>query len=159
MNTFVKSLLIATLGIGMVLPAAADASSRHKGHKLDNRIEQGIRSGELTRKEASKLRRKQREIRHMRRDFLSDGWLSKQERRKLAKANERLSKKVYSLKHNDRRAHYRSRSLRQYPRSYPLFGLHYNDSSRDRQRHYRHDYSHDYSHDYRPQHRDHRRYR
>jgi hypothetical protein len=147
MNTLVKSLLITTLGIGTALPAVADASFRqHNGHKLDNRIEQGVRSGELTRKEARTLRREQREIRRMRRDFLSDGRLSKWERRTLAKARKQLSKRVYRLKHNDRRVRYGYRPGRQQSRSYPLFGLHYYDSNRDRPHSYRHDR------------RDHRRY-
>jgi hypothetical protein len=160
MNTLVKSLVIAALGIGMALPAAADASFRqHKGQNLDNRIEQGVRSGELTRKEVRKLRRERREIRQMRRDFLSDGRLSTWERRTLARAKKRLSRHVYRLKHNDRRVRYGYRPWRQHPRSYPFFGLYYYDSNRDRRHHYRHDYSHDYRHDYRRDHRDHRRHR
>jgi hypothetical protein len=156
MNTFVKGLLITTLGIGMVLPAVADASfKQRKNHKLDQRIEQGVSSGELTRKELRKLRNKQRDIRHMRREFLRDGWLTQWERRKLAKARKRLSKQVYRLKHNDRRVRYGYRSSRQYLGSYPRWDLHYYDSDRDRRHHYRHDYSHNYGHDYRR----HRRYR
>lgn len=66
------------------------------------RIEQGIRSGELTRKEAKRLRKQQRHIAKMERKFERDGRLDRYERRTLRRELDDASARIYRLKHNDR---------------------------------------------------------
>lgn len=72
------------------------------------RIENGIDSGELTRKEAKKLRREQRKIRRMTRRFREDGVLTKHERHKIRERLDRASDRIWTFKHNDwhRRDHH-----------------------------------------------------
>ena len=66
------------------------------------RIRDGWRNGDLTRKELKRLRKDQRKIARMDRRFGRDGHYTKRERRKLNKALDRASHRVYRAKHNRR---------------------------------------------------------
>jgi hypothetical protein len=70
--------------------------------RQQSRIEQGIESGKLTRKEAKVLKRQQRKTRHLYREFREDGRLSKRERRELDRRLDRVSDQIWELKHNER---------------------------------------------------------
>lgn len=71
------------------------------------RIRQGLRSGELTRHEARKLRKQQRRVERLERRYAADGKFTKTERRRLVRALDRASDRIYRFKHNDlyRRSH------------------------------------------------------
>lgn len=107
MNIF-KTLLIAPLACLIAMPVAAhhydgDRNPRYE-KRIDHqksRIREGIKSGDLTRKEASKLRKQQKQIASLARKYESDGHLSRHERKKLEKKQDKASKKIYRLKHND----------------------------------------------------------
>ena len=66
------------------------------------RIEDGWRSGELTRKELKRLRKNQRQIAHLERKFSADGHYSRRERQTLREALDEASGRIYRKKHNDR---------------------------------------------------------
>ena len=68
------------------------------------RIKQGVRSGELNRKEVKKLKRQQRKIAGLERSFFDDGRLSRKERRVLMDRLDAASERIYRLKHNDRQS-------------------------------------------------------
>jgi len=73
--------------------------------RLDNlraRTRSGWKDGEVTHRELERLRHDQRKIARMDRRFGSDGHYTKHERRKLNKALDRASQRVYRAKHNDR---------------------------------------------------------
>lgn len=77
-----------------------------------NRIREGIRSGELTRGEASRLINQQRRIEsYERRSRLDDGRLDRQERRNLDRMLDRSSRDIYRQK-NDRQDRDRYRRFR-----------------------------------------------
>ena len=65
------------------------------------RLIQGRRSGELTRREFRKLKKQQRKIGRMERRFWHDGFLSGKERRRLERAQDRASRHIARLKHNN----------------------------------------------------------
>lgn len=65
------------------------------------RIAQGRRSGELSRTELRRLKKQQKKIGRMERRFSSDGYLSGRERRRLERAQDRASRRIARLKHND----------------------------------------------------------
>ncbi len=135
MKIFSKGLLVAVLGLGMALPAVADAGynrDRDRSYNQHKRIEEGIRSGELTREEVRILRREQRKIGQMRRDFLRDGRITKWERKVLVNNLNRASKHIYRLRRNNQRAYYRYRPQHRY--SSPLLGQYSSDSDRFRRR-------------------------
>ena len=66
-----------------------------------SRIREGRQSGSLTKREAQKLKKNQKKIDRIERRYAKDGRINKQERRKLTKALERSSSRIYRLKHND----------------------------------------------------------
>ena len=66
------------------------------------RIERGVRSGELTRKEAKHLRKQLRRIARLERRYTRDGFLDRHERRKLHSKLNVASDRIYRLKHNNR---------------------------------------------------------
>jgi hypothetical protein len=68
------------------------------------RIEQGVRSGQLTRNEAHNLMSEQRDIRQEERQYRSDGMLTRNERRDLQQDLNQASRNIYNETHDaDRR--------------------------------------------------------
>jgi hypothetical protein len=81
-------------------------------HSQRNRIREGIRSGELTRREAGRLIHQQRRIEsYERRSRLDDGRLDRNERRRLDRMLDRSSRDIYRQK-NDRQDRNRYRRFR-----------------------------------------------
>lgn len=77
-----------------------DPGVNHRQHQQSDRIQQGVRSGELTRPEAHDLREDRREIRAQEREYKADGKLTKDERRDLHQDMNALSKDIHSQKHD-----------------------------------------------------------
>jgi hypothetical protein len=69
----------------------------------EKRIDQGVKSGELTPREAGKLEAQQAKIKQDEARMKSDGKLTKQERRKLTREQNRASKKIANKKQNDQK--------------------------------------------------------
>ncbi|BAN35645.1 hypothetical protein SCD_n01834 [Sulfuricella denitrificans skB26] len=67
------------------------------------RIQQGVRSGELTRGEARQLGTEQRSVRQEERQYKSDGVLTKTERKDLQQDLNVVSKDIYNEKHDAER--------------------------------------------------------
>ena len=66
-----------------------------------NRIREGVRSGELTRREAGRLINQQRRIEsYERRSRLDDGRLDRHERRRLDQMLDRSNRDIYREKHD-----------------------------------------------------------
>jgi hypothetical protein len=76
------------------------ASVDHRQFDQRNRIEQGIRSGELTRNEARGLFTQQRDIRQEERAYWSDGRLSRNERADLQQDLNAASRNIYNETHD-----------------------------------------------------------
>ncbi len=84
------------------VPSAAAIDQRQRD--LEYRIEQGFRSGLITRDEHQLLRRQADDIRRDERQFMNDGQLSVDERRALAAQLDRLAREVErQMKDADRR--------------------------------------------------------
>ena len=66
-----------------------------------SRLTEGWRPGELTRGEFCRLKKQQRKIGRMADRFSSDGYLSDRERYRLEHAQDRASRHIARLKHND----------------------------------------------------------
>jgi hypothetical protein len=85
------------------------SDDRRHGHTIRKRLKRqqarindGVESGQLTRKEAKKLRRQNKHIAGLFRDYRSDGRLGRFERTDLVNRLDRASDRIYRLKHNDR---------------------------------------------------------
>lgn len=104
------ALMIAGIGIATsAVPASAQAwqSINARQARIDSRIDQGIRNGALTRREAVSLRSEFRSLNRLEQQYRSGG-LSLRERRDLDRRFDVLSAKVRYEK-NDRQDHRRHR--------------------------------------------------
>ena len=107
MNIF-KTLMIVPMACLVSLPVYAHQYGHDGYSRFDKRVErqharirEGVKSGELTRKEAGKLRKQQKNIARHERKLSRDGDLTRHERRKLDRRQDKASKRIYRLKHND----------------------------------------------------------
>ncbi len=90
---------LLTIFIGMDTALAGRVANRQI--RQQRRIHQGIRSGELTRREIRRLERDQFKIQRFKRNAWSDGRLTPRERVRLEHGQNRASRHIYRLKHND----------------------------------------------------------
>lgn len=96
----VPFILLLTVAVINANAQAVKKSARHERA----RIEQGRKSGELTRVEKARLSKEQREIRKDIRDAKKDdGRISHRERKQVRKDQRRASRHIYKAKHNNRR--------------------------------------------------------
>ena len=110
MKTMTKAFFATTLCMLIAVPAYAGHSDwehefRERMHRQHDRIEQGVDSRELTRKEAKVLEREYLGIRTLARDFREDGRLSRRERHRLDNELDRLSSLIKEYKHNNLERH------------------------------------------------------
>ena len=106
-KTYVLAALAASL-LAATSVTLADAPRRARDpgvnarqvHQRD-RIQHGVRSGELTRRETVRLREQQRDIRQLERAYKSDGALTGAERRDLHHEQNQASRAVHNQKHDD----------------------------------------------------------
>src|SRR5438067_11197093 len=97
-----RILVIAALAsiAGTAMAGTADPVVNQRQVNQHERIEQGIASGELTKREATRLKVEQRAIRAEERAFKSDGKLTKAERKQLNRDLNRSSRDIYHQKHD-----------------------------------------------------------
>ena len=95
-----KRLLIGLLaGSILVMQAGAQVASRQKAQNA--RINEGVRSGELTKKEAAKLKRKEAALhREIRQDRKDGPGLTPAERAKIDHKQDKLSREIAKDKHD-----------------------------------------------------------
>lgn len=116
-----KIITKTLVAISICLIASAPTYAGHgKSRLLDRferqheRIQNGIASGQLTRGEAKKLKKQQRGIRRLTREFREDGRLNKNERRILTAKLDKASNRIWKFKHNN---HYRHSTRHRYSSS------------------------------------------
>ena len=101
----VKMMLSGAL---LMLAASFSASAQRtpvinsREHHQGARINQGVRSGELTPGEASRLRARERSIRNEKRFAKATGTMTPAERSRLRNRENRTSNAIYNKKHNGR---------------------------------------------------------
>lgn len=111
MNKTTRVLILILFTFAAVGP---QAHARTKGARAGNRqhvkqrqknqhhrIQQGVKSGELTKEEAEKLRQGQKDIQKQKKDYLEDGSLNKEERKDLHQKQNDASKEIYEEKHDE----------------------------------------------------------
>jgi len=96
----ILTVVVVSMGLLAATPALAARADVRQAEQQE-RIRDGVRSGELTRREAGKLERQHRKLqREMRRDRCNDGRLSRGEKRQLERKQDRLSRKIWREKHD-----------------------------------------------------------
>jgi IS30 family transposase len=100
MKRNILGIVAVVMGLAVALPAsAAEADKRQVSEQ--QRINQGVRSGELTGREAVRLERQHRAInREIRRDRRDDGHLDAAERAKINHDQNALSRRIARQKHD-----------------------------------------------------------
>ena len=101
-----KSTKIAAIALlaSLSLPAFAQFSSTERIDQRqanqERRIEEGVRSGQINRREESRLRAELRDIRRMERRAAADGRVSRSERAEIEAAQDRLSQRINRERHD-----------------------------------------------------------
>ena len=102
-----KSLRVMLLVVAVATLGATAASARPWAPRIHRRelrqelrIRQGVRSGELSWREAARLRVGERHIRGMEMRARWDGRVTARERFRIARAQDRMSRRIWRLKHN-----------------------------------------------------------
>jgi hypothetical protein len=95
------SLTIAALSLLTITAEAARRDNRQASQR--SRIQQGVKSGELTKKEASGLRAEQRKIRRMERRAEADGNVTGREKARIERRQDKANKHIYNQKHDDQK--------------------------------------------------------
>jgi hypothetical protein len=129
-----KFLLLCAAGLLVGLPADAFAQRRHRDdrHQANRRyndrarIRRGVRSGQLTREEARRLRQQERANRAERRAYRADGTLTREERREIRRDERRSDRQIRREARDDDRRN-RRRGDGYYRRgagspTHPVFG-------------------------------------
>lgn len=98
MNKLGRVLLSGALLLGLSAVCFANVNVRQ--HRAQHRIREGIRSGELTRREATRLEAEQARIRGYERYARRDGYLSPRERALLDRRLDRASHDIHRQKHD-----------------------------------------------------------
>lgn len=98
----------AAIAVAMLTLAAtayagtSDPVIQQREVNQQNRIDQGIQSGQLTPHEAGRLEAQQARIQQSEARMKSDGKLTRKERAKLTREQNRASRNIYRKKHNSR---------------------------------------------------------
>ena len=101
---------ISAVLVGVLVSApwswAGDASPgiNTRQENQQERIEQGVKSGELTKGETAHLEKQERHINREKKRFKADGNFTPAERAKLEHDQNRASRHIAGAKHNDRTA-------------------------------------------------------
>jgi hypothetical protein len=101
---FTLLLMVAgILGVASLSQAEAgvrDAGVNARQQNQHQRVRQGVRSGELTRRETRNIAEGQRDIRQLERAYKSDGQLTRAERVDLHHEQNQASRDIYKQKHD-----------------------------------------------------------
>ncbi|MBY0452780.1 MAG: hypothetical protein K2P92_07080 [Bdellovibrionaceae bacterium] len=96
-----KKMILTTLVSLALLCATAEARRDNKREVSQQaRIGQGVQSGELTHREARKLRKGQKRIDRLQQQAKADGTVSPEEKLKIEKAQDRQNALIYKQKHD-----------------------------------------------------------
>lgn len=94
--------IICILAAGAAMAGTNDPMIERRQINQERRIDQGVKSGQLTPAEAGRLEAQQATIQQQEERMKSDGNLSASERRALARQQNRASRNIYRKKHNVR---------------------------------------------------------
>jgi hypothetical protein len=102
MRRIMTGLTIVALATVLAATAAQAGPITRREARQRARIQQGVRSGELTPGETKKLRNEQGHVEQMREHAVADGKIGPRERVALRRAQNKASRDIYRLKHNAR---------------------------------------------------------
>jgi hypothetical protein len=99
-----KKLLSGAIALFLIAPAIPAQSIAHRVERQRQRINQGIRSGDLTPREAGNLRLQETRVRRESvRDVRNGGGLTRFEHNTIERQQNRLSRRIYRQRHDSQR--------------------------------------------------------
>ena len=105
---FTRAFLISLITAAAAVPVYAQTDTPKvdtRQERQQERIDQGVASGELNQREADKLQKEQERISRHEEKAKADGVVTKQERRKLNREQDRASRHIKREKHDRQKAH------------------------------------------------------
>lgn len=109
MSFWLKHLTAAALTLGTVTLVHAVTPAERQAQRVDHRqarqaarIDQGVASGELTRREEHRLEHQQQHVDNVETRVESDGKVTAKEAVRMEHAQDRASRNIYRKKHNRR---------------------------------------------------------
>ena len=97
-RTLIGAAVLAALPLGALAQTAASETQRNVNQQ--ERIEQGLKSGQLTTREAARLEREESQVNKMESRAMKDGKLSDAEKARIQRAQNRVSNDIYREKHD-----------------------------------------------------------
>ena len=108
MNMKTMKFVTAAVFAALALPAFAQTTSTpridQRQENQQRRIDEGVKSGQLTKKEAARLQKEQARIQKMENKAAADGKVTAKERRQIERAQDRASKNIERERHDKQRA-------------------------------------------------------
>jgi len=101
MKKIIWITLVAGAFTGINAYAADTATEVQRDVNQQQRIDQGLKSGQLSTQEAARLERGEARVDRMEQKALSDGKLSPAEKARIERAQDAESRAIYDAKHND----------------------------------------------------------
>ncbi len=98
--TLIAGTILTVAGLTQADAGTRDPRVNTRQMNQQSRIHQGVRSGELTRREVRHLEGDQRDVRQLERAYKSDGTLTGAERRDLNHEQNQASRDIYKQKHD-----------------------------------------------------------
>ena len=105
---FTRAMLIGLISAAAAVPVYAQTATPGvdaRQERQQQRIDQGVASGELNQREANRLERQQGRIQGMEEKAKADGVVTKQERRAIRSAQNHASRNISREKHDRQKAH------------------------------------------------------
>src|SRR5215813_10095410 len=100
-NIIVAGLVLVFLGLASVTNAQTKTPNIHKRQERQQaRIANGVKSGELTAKETEHLAAREAKIQHDKKEAKADGKVTRKEKAKLEREENRSSRAIYRQKHD-----------------------------------------------------------
>ena len=97
---FARTAIAAALGLAFCGAAFAQAGTVQRDVNQQQRIEQGLKSGQLNTREAARLEREEARVERDQARAMQDGKLSPAEKARLAREQNRVSRDIYREKHD-----------------------------------------------------------
>jgi len=92
--------MMFVLAVGISVSAQKTPSVDRREHRQQRRIKQGVKSGELNRREAARLETQQARTRRLEARAKSDGKVTVKERARLQHRENKTSRRIYRQKHD-----------------------------------------------------------
>lgn len=99
---WMKKLAALTLGLGLFAAPAMAAPVDRRDVRQEQRIREGMRTGQLSPREAMRLQRQEDRLRFEKRMLRGrqGGMLTQSQRNRLDRQHDRLSRRIYAQKHD-----------------------------------------------------------